>query len=164
MRRQLAAGLTLLMLSGIARGVGTEREMFDRAEKVVLGKVVHLGATEDAPGSTKARPYHYQRWWVRDGTLLKGPAAPARRGYEVILAPIGRHHRSPSSAFAALQTITDLPPDEEVLLYLVKDQFGAWTLLDGRDGFFRYPGRTRIEQLKTWSRAAGVGGKIVRRR
>lgn len=147
--------LALLATVGGVRALGTEREMFDRAEKVVLARVVHLGDPEDAPGSTRARPYHYQRWWVRDTTVYKGPPAPARRGYDVVLAPVGRHHRSPSAAFPHPMSISEVPPDAEVLLYLVPDAAGAWTLLDGRDGFLRYPGPTRKRNLKTWARTAG---------
>lgn len=146
------AAAALLVLAASARAVGTERELFDRAEKVVLGTVVHLGAPEDAPGSTRARPYHYQRWWVRDSVVYKGPAAPARRGYDVVLAPVGRHHRSPSAAFRQRLTITELPPDAEVLLYLVHDDFGGWTILDGRDGYFRNPGPSRKANLKAWAK------------
>lgn len=156
-RRRRALGLGLaagLGLATMAPGLGTEREMFDRAEKVVLGTVAHLGEPEDAPGSTRARPYHYQRWWVRDGTVFKGPKASERLGYDIVLAPVGRHHRSPDSAFPARQTISDIPPDAEVLLYLVRDQAGAWTLLDGRDGFFRYPGPSRRGNLTSWSKPA----------
>jgi hypothetical protein len=153
-----------MALAGSTLALGTEREMFDRAEKVVLVKVVHLGEPEDAPGSTRARPYHYQRWWVQDATVYKGPPAPARLGYETVLAPVGRHHRSPSAAFPRRMTVTEIPPDAEVLLYLVRDVAGAWTLLDGRDGFYRYPGPTRKANLKTWSKTAGKPARPPRKR
>ncbi len=148
----MMGGLFLALLSAKAHSEGTLKEQFDRAEKVFLGSVLYLSDEyEEAEFSSHAKPWRNQTLWIQDKTVFKGPKQSETRGYQVVYAPIRVNFRSPLKVFRHRLTSTDVPPDAEILFYLEKDPSGAWRLMDGRDGMYRYPGVTRIKQLNEWS-------------
>lgn len=151
-----------LLLAGVALAPGgglevRERELFDAAQAVLLGKVVHRGGNEQAPGSTAAAPYRYQVLWVQDVEVFKGGPAPERYGYRVVMLPLRSRWHSPGDLFRRRQTDSTLPEDPPVLLYLTRDRQGAWVILDGPEGLWRYPGKSRLEDLRRWAKETPKG-------
>lgn len=148
--RGLAVALLLLGLAAgpaRARSPGSEAELFARAEKVMLGRLLAADRDEAAPeGYPPRHGYRYQALWVKDVEVFKGPAA-GHLGYEVVLLPV-RERFGPRWLFPARARPATSTQPPVLLFYLVKDDQGAWTILDGVDGVFEFPGPTRLATLR----------------
>lgn len=148
------AALLLLVACPLSAGETlSQEELFQEAKKVVLGKVVHYGEEEAAPGSLPHAKYRYQAIWFRESEVFKGPPAPERFGYEVVLLPIRTKRYGLANGLTALVDISNTPPDRDLVLHLRPDQVGAWTLVAGRYGIDYYPNGERLAQLRRWKKA-----------
>ena len=130
----------------------TEANKFLRADKVSTIEIIHFGWRSRGSQSTKASPYDVQTLWFKDVENFKGPDAPVKWGYHKMHWPIRGKKRGPSKFFESAVNRSSLPKDPPPLVYLIKDEDGVYTPLDGRDGLYRYPGPNRLKKLSSWKK------------
>lgn len=155
-------GAVLLVAGLLATGSAadpfplTAAEQFTKAEKVLMAKIIHLAGWEHPPDRRRDRPYRYQVLWTRDAELFKGPPQHDR-GFDLVMLPYKETHHerktwTPVEIFDHPLTPRDLPEDHTLLLFLDRDRWGSWRVMDGKAGLVRYHGRTQLEELRKWAK------------
>lgn len=131
-----------------ALAYGDEQQLFDRAEKVVWAKVVLWGGAEPSRFSRRDLPFHYQRLHLEDVEVFKGPKHPERFGYDIVMVPIQGPKRGPFLFFERHLGPSDFRPEKEALFFLTRNEDGTWMILDGQEGLYHFPGKTRLQRLR----------------